>query len=1050
MKLLMQLALLALTAATYVVAVDTSSEETPEWLWLACGRGKGSCGLERDIQVQATGTHELRCCSSVPVPGWKKNGANCDVWHESDLLGKDGRLQCFHDVTYAEAKEICALNSNATVCTKDQVETGCASGSGCGHDGDLIWTDAPAPARTLDDLPHQDPVDPEEWLYLACGRGGGKCGPFGDMSAQAKEEHEVRCCSDYPFPEWIRTFGCPNWHLSNLTALDGTPDTCFHASNYTEAQEVCRANGGYVCTKEQVQSGCVKGSGCGHDGDHIWTSTGPAPPRPQLPTPTPVADDFHLFIACGGGVNGCGGESDSLGVAKANEQHEVRCCSPYPLSGWKRGATCNNHHESDLTALDGTPNQCFHASTFTEAQAICHENWGYVCSMSEVLDGCAKGSGCGHNGDLVWTSTPATAEAIAGYQLRMTQAASISGVCLESKGRISGDPHFTTFDNFRYDCQGHGEFVIAMSKGSDPLSIHGRFVRVRESSAKPTITRSVAIKVVDQVPIIQVSAPPQKINGKCPFTFTMGREEAPIPTADIVSFVNENYNGTMNAFANGKNIIFTYPNVGARVQITAGGGENRCVLNTNLCLTPEAHGGAANIVGLLGSPDGIKENDWMARNGTVVPLPEICEIPNPTNSEVKQCKSARNRKGHEWCMENWCIGHADNSLWGEESHAQYNECDNRDPDGFFDNLDDVDPAIVEACEGTDDPDGCVLDTMVAIEEGENLSTFVQTIVDEDQDSNFVDNLGEGDPTEAMDGWDGPVLSNASAIEIELPLPDVPDIPDEPTDTGDEPQEVSESSGSLGDPHFKTWLGEHFEYHGQCDMILTKDSKFADGLGMEVQIRTKLVRFWSYIKTASILIGNDILEIQGSADPNDHETHYWFNFEYQGDATEIGGFPLSISSRGYQKRSFEIDLSSKYPGQKIVLSTFREFVSVDVIGSTSESFGSSVGILGDYKTGDTLARDGVSVINDFVQLGNEWQVLPADSKLFHEMEEPQFPSRCIVPEDPRGERRRRLDESTITVEAAEAACSKVLNDDLDIKDCVYDILATQDMDMVGAF
>lgn len=235
------------------------------------------------------------------------------------------------------------------------------------------------------------------------------------------------------------------------------------------------------------------------------------------------------------------------------------------------------------------------------------------------------------------------------------------------------------------------------------------------------------------------------------------------------------------------------------------------------------------------------------------------------------------------------------------------------------------------------------------------------------------------------------------------------------------------------------------------MILAKDSKFADGLGLEVQIRTKLVRFWSYIKTASILIGNDILEIKGSADPSDRETHYWFNFEYQGDATEIGGFPLSISSNGYQKkRSFEIDLSSKYPGQKIVLSTFREFVSVDFRGSTSHSFGNTVGVLGDYKTGNTLARDGVSVIDDFVQLGSEWQVLPADPKLFHEMEEPQFPSYCIVPEDPRGERRRRLDESTISVEAAEAACSKALSHDLDIKDCVYDILATQDMDMVGAF
>jgi len=796
------------TAPAPIVFPNTDPVDPEDWLWLACGKGQHECGIGTDIQVQAKETHELRCCSPIPVSGWKRSRTDCTVWHESDLIGTEligeaDRLQCFHDVTYAQAQEICAANGGH-VCTKEQVDSGCAKGSGCGHDGDLIWTGEPAPAHTLDSLPSQDPIDADDWLYLACGKGGAECGTTLDVTAQAKEEHEVRCCSDYPLPQWKRRSGCQNWALSNLTVLEGTHDTCFHSSTYEQAQEVCRANGGYVCSFEEVNSGCTRGSGCGHDLDFVWTSTGPAPARQLLPMGDAVADDAHLFLACGKGINGCGGGEDAVGVAVPNEKHEVRCCSPYALPGWKKnGKKCSNYHESDLT-FDGAVDQCFHASTYADAQAICHENYAEVCTMSQVLDGCVRGSGCGHDGDLIWTKTAATDEAIAAFKLRKTQASAITGVCTGPKGRISGDPHFTTFDNYRYDCQGTGEFVIAMSKGSDPLAIHGRFVRTRATSAKPTITRSVAIKVVDEVPVIQVTAPPQKIDGKCPLTFTIGKDETPI-TEGIVAYVDANFNGALTAFSNGKNIIFTYDGVDALVQISAGGGGNRCVLNTNLCLTPESHGGAGNIVGLLGSPDGIKENDLMGRDGTIVPLPQVCDIPNPTNAEVKQCKSARNREGHEWCMENWCIGHADNSLWGEESHAQYNECDNRDPDGFFDNLDDVDPAIVEACEGTDDPDGCVLDTMVAIEEGENLSTFVQTIVDEDQDSNFVDNLGEGDPTEAMDGWDGPVLSNASAIEIELPLPDVPDIPDEPTDTGDEPQEVSESSGSLGDPHCKSFL-----------------------------------------------------------------------------------------------------------------------------------------------------------------------------------------------------------------------------------------------------
>ncbi|KAL3939992.1 MAG: hypothetical protein SGBAC_005391, partial [Bacillariaceae sp.] len=82
-----------------------------------------------------------------------------------------------------------------------------------------------------------------------------------------------------------------------------------------------------------------------------------------------------------------------------------------------------------------------------------------------------------------------------------------------------------------------------------------------------------------------------------------------------------------------------------------------------------------------------------------------------------------------------------------------------------------------------------------------------------------------------------------------------------------------------------------------------------------------------------------------------------------------------------------------PKQKGAL---KEFVSVKIIGATEESFGNSVGITGDFKTGKTLARDGVTVLDDFNELGLEWQVLPSDGKLFHEMSSaPQFPNRRNV-------------------------------------------------------
>lgn len=129
MKLLLQLALLAATA-THVEA--ETPEETPEWLWLACGKGKGSCGDTVDLQDKATTLHEVRCCSSEAVSGWVHyNDASCGgVWAEADLLGLDESStvkQCFHTSTYVEAVAICEKN-NAEVCSKEIVEAGCTRG----------------------------------------------------------------------------------------------------------------------------------------------------------------------------------------------------------------------------------------------------------------------------------------------------------------------------------------------------------------------------------------------------------------------------------------------------------------------------------------------------------------------------------------------------------------------------------------------------------------------------------------------------------------------------------------------------------------------------------------------------------------------------------------------------------------------------------------------------------------------------------------------------------------------------------------------------------
>lgn len=93
------------------------------------------------------------------------------------------------------------------------------------------------------------------------------------------------------------------------------------------------------------------------------------------------------------------------------------------------------------------------------------------------------------------------------------------------------------------------------------------------------------------------------------------------------------------------------------------------------------------------------------------------------------------------------------------------------------------------------------------------------------------------------------------------------------------------------------------------------------------------------------------------------TNYWINFHHQGDLVSVGGFPVTLHHASHARRYLTIDLGSRFPGQKILLATFREFVKVDFFNATEESFGNSVGML-DFDTDETLARDGKTELHDF--------------------------------------------------------------------------------------
>ncbi|KAL3937744.1 MAG: hypothetical protein SGBAC_007205 [Bacillariaceae sp.] len=568
-------------------------------------------------------------------------------------------------------------------------------------------------------------------------------------------------------------------------------------------------------------------------------------------------------------------------------------------------------------------------------------------------------------------------------------------ICSGPHASFYGDPHVTTFDGLHYDCQGAGEFVLAKSNGLDPLLITGRFVKSTAAGRTVSVGRAVGIKVEETVPPIQISTQESGASGECTLEFTQGIAQD--VTIDDVSSFETNYPSKLRVYADNraKNAVLIFPGYDARVNVSVRTSPRfGCLLSVDLCLTPEYHG---DIVGLFGSPNGGFQDDWMTPS---IPV-----------------DSARDMyvEGYKFCMDNWCINNSADSLFSSANFDVFNFCDDRDfdVDSIMALIGLLPQSVVDSCALVDNPQECLLDVSVAVERGANPIQSIEKFREGERQRTELAGLEEADLDRDGDreGW----------------------------------CKTRPETGVHGDPHFKTWKNEHFEYHGQCDLVLLKDPDFANGVGITIQIRTKLVRYWSYIKQVAIQIGDDILEVQGSSDLGGSH-NYWLNFEFQSALESLGGFPITLNPSGDR---YTIDLDSLFPEQKIVLKHHKEFVGVDFIKGTSASFGKTVGILGDFNTGKTVARDGATILNDFNELGTEWQVLPSDGKLFREISFPQFPAQCIEPENPRGDRARRLAESTISEEAAEAACSH-LKDEMDQKDCVYDIVATQDLDMVGAY
>jgi len=280
---------------------------------------------------------------------------------------------------------------------------------------------------------------------------------------------------------------------------------------------------------------------------------------------------------------------------------------------------------------------------------------------------------------------------------------SLPAQCEGHVAKFSGDPHMTTFDGVKYDCQGEGEFHVLKSLNST-FELQARFVKFVDDR-RPTVGKSVVFNTGDGEPPIQINVPDGTVDGKCtPYVYVDGiRKEYEEVIKYGVGDDNIQVQGTQTRQGKQIGFIMYYHNSGVQLTTMAKkSSKNGCVIAAKLCLPYKYMRSQETFVGLLGTPNDDPSDDWMDKNLEKLTIPSSRD-------------GLRFGRAYDFCVSNWCIRDRNHSLFtyesGTESYEGYSNCD-QGPDFETENCVKNPPAeFLRVC--GEDNDGCLIDACVS-------------------------------------------------------------------------------------------------------------------------------------------------------------------------------------------------------------------------------------------------------------------------------------------------------------------------------------------------
>mmetsp|Transcript_28210 Transcript_28210/g.36471 ORF Transcript_28210/g.36471 Transcript_28210/m.36471 type:complete len:618 (+) Transcript_28210:151-2004(+) len=160
---------------------------------------------------------------------------------------------------------------------------------------------------------------------------------------------------------------------------------CSGAVSWDNADAFCKFAGGRLCTLNELQNNEARGTGCSYDSKLLWTSSSCA--------------NGHT-LAMGSSTFGSATRCSADRI-----RNYARCCADASSTSALSCDTLGWPNVYGSSSVCGSSLSCSGGITYSNANNFCKNAGGRLCTLNELQNNEARGTGCSYDSKLLWTSS---------------------------------------------------------------------------------------------------------------------------------------------------------------------------------------------------------------------------------------------------------------------------------------------------------------------------------------------------------------------------------------------------------------------------------------------------------------------------------------------------------------------------------------------------------------------------------------------------------------------------------------------------------------------